>query len=133
MKYIPDSMLSPEQRASKEKNKNFIKEYAAKVQKYDKSYQIPEINTGGCYIATCVYGSYDCPPVWTLRRFRDNVLALSWHGRTLIRMYYAISPTLVRWFGNSTVFRAVCRKKLDKLVWRLLNNGFSDKPYNDRV
>lgn len=25
----------------------------------------------GCYVATCVYGSYDCPEVWTLRRFRD--------------------------------------------------------------
>lgn len=24
----------------------------------------------GCYIATCVYGSYDCPQVWILRRFR---------------------------------------------------------------
>ena len=29
----------------------------------------------GCYVATCVYGSYDCPQVWTLRRFRDNTLA----------------------------------------------------------
>ncbi len=25
----------------------------------------------GCYIATAVYGSYDCPEVWTLRRFHD--------------------------------------------------------------
>lgn len=24
-------------------------------------------NSGGCYVATCVYGSYDCPEVWTLR------------------------------------------------------------------
>ena len=28
-------------------------------------------NTGGCYVATCIYGSYDCPQVWTLRRYRD--------------------------------------------------------------
>ena len=28
-------------------------------------------NENGCYIATCVYGSYDCPQVLTLRRFRD--------------------------------------------------------------
>ena len=25
-------------------------------------------NSGGCYVATAVYGSYDCPEVWTLRR-----------------------------------------------------------------
>ena len=28
----------------------------------------------GCYVATCVYGSYDCPEVWILRRFRDESL-----------------------------------------------------------
>ena len=32
----------------------------------------------GCYIATCVYGSYDCPQVQTLRRFRDDT---SWSFR----------------------------------------------------
>lgn len=31
----------------------------------------------GCYVATCVYGSYDCPQVWTLRRYRDYKLAES--------------------------------------------------------
>ena len=31
--------------------------------------------TGGCYVATAVYGSYDCPQVWTLRRYRDDILA----------------------------------------------------------
>ncbi len=40
--------------------------------KYEKSRNSGKKN--GCYIATCVYGSYDCPEVWTLRRFRDDVL-----------------------------------------------------------
>lgn len=31
-------------------------------------------SNNGCYIATCVYGSYDCPQVWILRRFRDDIL-----------------------------------------------------------
>ena len=35
----------------------------------------------GCYIDTCVYGSYDCPSVWTLRRFRDDMLAKTLVGR----------------------------------------------------
>ncbi|MGM9795661.1 MAG: TFIIB-type zinc finger domain-containing protein [Candidatus Aphodosoma sp.] len=44
-------------------------------------------NTGGaCYIATCVYGSYNCPEVWTLRRFRDNTLYKTWYGRTFIKI-----------------------------------------------
>ena len=29
----------------------------------------------GCYIATSIYGSYDCLEVWTLRRYRDYKLS----------------------------------------------------------
>lgn len=62
-------------------------------------------STGGCYVATAVYGSYDCPQVWTLRRFRDYTLAETWYGRAYIRTYYAISPTLVKWFGKTDWFK----------------------------
>lgn len=31
------------------------------VRKKDPSYTPPEIKKSGCYVATCVYGSYDCP------------------------------------------------------------------------
>lgn len=62
-------------------------------------------STGGCYVATAVYGSYDCPQVWTLRRFRDYTLAETWYGRAFIRTYYAISPTLVKWFGKTDWFK----------------------------
>ena len=40
----------------------------------------------GCYIATCVYGSYDCPQVRTLRRFRDEVLKQSAPGRAFVKV-----------------------------------------------
>ena len=30
-------------------------------------------SSGGCYVATAVYGSYDCPQVWTLRRFLQRL------------------------------------------------------------
>ena len=43
---------------------------------------------GGCYVATAVYGSYDCPEVWTLRRYRDYSLAETWYGRAFIKLYY---------------------------------------------
>ena len=60
-----------------------------------KRYEDRELTSGdldaflaGCYVATCVYGSYDCPQVWTLRRFRDDTLGSTWYGRTFIRVYY---------------------------------------------
>jgi hypothetical protein len=87
----------------------------------------------GCYVATAVYGSYDCPQVWTLRRFRDYTLAETWYGRAFVKTYYAISPTLVRWFGKTNWFKKMWRIHLDKLVSRLQNKGVDDTPYNDRV
>ncbi len=86
----------------------------------------------GCYIATSVYGSYDCPEVWTLRRFRDCTLAQTWYGRAFIRIYYAISPTLVKLFGHTSWFQNFWKNKLDRMVCNLKNKGFEDKPYDDR-
>lgn len=96
---------------------------------------IPETkgnNIGGCYIATAVYGSYDCPEVWTLRRFRDYKLAKTWYGKAFIHTYYAISPTIVRWFGNTNWFKKIWRKKLDKLVFSLQSKGMENTPYKDK-
>lgn len=86
----------------------------------------------GCYIATAVYGSYDCPEVWTLRRFRDNTLDRTWYGRAFIRAYYAVSPTLVRWFGKDSWFQALFRPLLDRLVDRLRQSGVEDTAYQDK-
>lgn len=85
----------------------------------------------GCYVATAVYGSYDCPEVWTLRRFRDYSLAQNWCGRVFIKVYYAVSPTLVKWFGRTAWFNKLWRGPLDKLVSRLKAEGYDDSPYND--
>lgn len=87
----------------------------------------------GCYVATAVYGSYDCPQVWTLRRFRDNELARSALGRAFIRAYYAVSPTLIRWFGGSRWFRRLWRGPLDRLAARLRCRGVEDTPYQDQA
>ncbi len=87
--------------------------------------------SGGCYVATAVYGSYDCPEVWTLRRFRDLYLSQSWHGRAFIKAYYTISPALVRIFGETEWFRHFWKNKLDKMIIALKQRGFDDSPYND--
>jgi len=86
---------------------------------------------GGCYVATCVYGSYDCPEVWTLRRYRDNTLSNSWFGRQFIRLYYASSPKIVRLFGKTKWFNNLLKPVLDKIVIKLQNNGVYSNPYSD--
>ena len=88
---------------------------------------------GGCYVATCVYGSYDCPEVWTLRRFRDTSLSASWLGRGFIRLYYAISPKIVELFGNKKWFNCVWKPVLNKLVCHLQKTGTDSSPYSDRL
>ena len=93
---------------------------------------IDQKGKSGCYIATAVYGSYDCPEVWALRRFRDNTLDRTWYGRAFIRTYYAVSPTLVRWFGKDSWFQALFRPLLDRLVVRLRQNGVEDTAYQDK-
>lgn len=89
-------------------------------------------SSGGCYVATSVYGSYDCPQVWTLRRFRDNSLANVWYGRLFIKIYYFVSPTIVKWFGDTRWFNNICKSKLDKIVCNLKANGVEDTPYKDK-
>ena len=94
--------------------------------------QQPVKKQNGCYIATCVYGSYDCPEVWVLRRYRDNTLDNNFLGRFFIDIYYTLSPTLVKWFGKQNWFIFACKSVLDKIVNILKNKGVENTPYNDK-
>lgn len=130
-----------------------IDEYGDKIKKYDSSYITPKVDSeegesddvisnsststttnksNGCYVATAVYGSYDCPEVWTLRRFRDYTLDETFAGRTFIKTYYAISPTLVRILGDTSWFKAMWKPILDKIVSKLQNMGIESTPYKDK-
>lgn len=84
---------------------------------------------GGCYVATAVYGSYDCPEVWVLRRFRDETLMETRIGRQFVRTYYAISPAAVQYGGSA--FRFAAKFPVAKLVEFLRSRGVSDQPYLD--
>ena len=108
-----------------------------KIKEVEEDYQPDSINRnkeiqGGCYIATSVYGSYDCPQVWTLRRFRDYTLDESRYGRAFIKYYYAISPTFVKWFGDTKWFKRFWKSKLDKIVSNLNKKGVEDTCYHDK-
>lgn len=113
------------------------------IKKYEPSYIAPTFTSnttntqssnsgGGCYVATAVYGSYECPEVWTLRRYCDYTLAETCHGRAFIKTYYAISPTLVKWFGHTDWFKNMWKGKLDRMVAKLQANGVKYTPYEDK-
>lgn len=87
--------------------------------------------TGFCYIATAVYGSYDCPEVWVLRRFRDYSLAKTWYGRTFIKIYYKVSPVVIKIFGKTSWFNHMWRSILDNMVNKLQDKGVENTPYED--
>ena len=113
---------------------SFYKDAQAKADEYKIYVKTLEekAEKQGCYVATAVYGSYDCPQVWTLRRYRDYTLAESWYGRAFIRTYYAISPTLVKWFGHTEWFKKMWQGKLDRMVAKLQSNGVESTPYEDK-
>ena len=100
------------------------------IKKKDGTYIPPQPK--GCYVATAVYGSYNCPEVWVLRRFRDYTLSETWCGRVFIKLYYSVSPTIVRWFGSTKWFKLMWKSKLDRLVVKLRKKGLADTPYQDR-
>lgn len=118
-------------------NKQIV-EMHTQIKEFEPDHIVPEFeevqqkSSSGCYVATAVYGSYDCPQVWTLRRYRDDVLAESWYGRAFIHTYYAISPTLVKWFGETEWFKNMWKGKLDHMVKDLQEKGVESSPYEDK-
>lgn len=88
-------------------------------------------SSDGCYVATCIYGSYDTPEVWTLRRFRDLWLGERLWGRAFIYTYYAVSPKLVALFGEARWFHRICQGILDPFVKTLQKKGYEDTKYED--
>lgn len=87
----------------------------------------------GCYIATAVYGSYDCPEVWTLRRFRDLYLRRSTAGKALVNIYYKTSPIIVKLFGKTKCFNILNKKVLNTFVKYLNTKGYASNTYSDIV
>lgn len=76
-------------------------------------------SSGGCYIATAAYGSYDAPEVMVLRKFRDERLQVTRFGRVFVALYYGISPALARQLPKYRKTNAWVKRRLDSLVDRL--------------
>ena len=70
----------------------------------------------GCYIATAVYGSYYSPNVLVLRRFRDQCLMQNFFGRIFVKIYYFISPKLVKHLSPTSSITKFIRHSLNRFV-----------------
>lgn len=75
--------------------------------------------SGGCYIATAVYGDYNDPSVMVLRRFRDEILAKNMFGRIFISTYYLLSPPIANSLKDAKHMNAWVKIKLDRWVEKL--------------
>ena len=118
---------------------NPIGDYSKKLQKkrnknsavHQMLYPKKKRKKSGCYVATCVYGTYDCPQLWVFRRFRDDILEKSLFGRRFISLYYVVSPAMVKLLGDKRIVTTHWRRMLDPFVERLKNKGIKDTPYTD--
>lgn len=76
-------------------------------------------DNGACYIATAVYGDYNCPEVKVLRNFRDNYLLKYKVGKAFVNYYYKYSPNLVRKLKKYNTINRLVKRILSKVI-RLL-------------
>lgn len=106
-----------------EESKHPVRIAHSKNKKAEAENTVAKKNAGnkkeGCYVATAVYGSYDCLQVRILRRYRDDVLSATFFGRAFVRIYYFVSPWLVANFADKNWFNSFFRKRLDKKIANL--------------
>jgi hypothetical protein len=73
-------------------------------------------NPLGCFVATAAYGTPLNERVETLRRFRDQRLATSEFGRSLVSLYYRVSPPAAEWIAKREWARLLARAALAPVV-----------------
>lgn len=81
----------------------------------------------GCFVATAIYGSYDCPQVVVLRHFRDRIVAKVPGGTALINLYYRHGPTLAERLTFHKNITKVFRWGLDVFVAALRGLGIREQ------
>lgn len=129
-RWVPLKSLS--QDTNPEKSGSGKHSHKMKKNAPDNDSNISKSSSGGCYIATCVYGSYDCPEVWVLRRYRDYHMKNTILGRWFIRMYYRYSPKVVAKYGDCQWFHNCVRPILNRIVRKLSSSGIKNTPYTDQ-
>ena len=74
--------------------------------------------SGGCFVATAVYGSPMAKEVAALRSYRDTVLVSSPFGTALVRLYEIVGPRLASVISPHPWMRALVRSVLLRpILW----------------
>ena len=102
-----------------QETKDYVTKNAPIIKRnYQQSLQIgrqPQ-SSGGCYIATMAYGDYDHPQVMELRKYRDQVLLKNYFGKLFVKIYYSVSPHLVKKLKNQNKINKLITSLLDRLI-----------------
>ena len=70
---------------------------------------LAEEKSGGCFIATTVYGTPEMEEVLILRKLRDRHLSTNAVGQFLIGLYYRSSPSCARYLSQNEVAKTIVR------------------------
>lgn len=72
---------------------------------------------GGCFIATAAFGTALAVEIDILRNFRDEVLLVSPLGKSLVSLYYHVSPPMADVIADSPVLRQLTRWGLQPAIY----------------
>jgi len=79
-------------------------------------------DSGGCFIATAVYGSEYADEVIILKQFRDNWLKQSSFGKLFIKIYYFLSPSIANHLVRHTAIKEIVRRIIIVPVIKIASN-----------
>lgn len=100
-----------------------IEEQLSYIEEIKNGKQDKKVNgKKGCYIATAIYGSYECEEVFVLRRYRDDYLSNKILGRLFIKFYYKVSPSLIKYIKKNSLLEKIIKKFLDRKVNKISSN-----------
>ena len=73
----------------------------------------------GCFIATATYDSPNAKEVMILRQWRDEYLLHSYFGRSFVKIYYVISPSIAKIIGKYNILRKISKNLLNRFIKKL--------------
>lgn len=92
----------------------------------DDAIQAHADESGGCFVATAVYGTPLADEVNALRTVRDEMLLNNAFGTGFVDTYYRVSPALADYIAQSPALRVLARAVLTPFI--LLAKLFSSSP-----
>ena len=110
----------------KAKLKSWRKQTIDSIKKYDPEFSAESLksDSGGCFIATAAYGSYDSSIVIELREFRDLYLKRNLLGKKFIQLYYLASPPIARFIKRNSSLRAITKKVIENTLLKFVRAFF---------